>query len=216
MPIVPDVLTGIPRSRRGFLGGVLLAGNRPAEESQLRFSRLSAGRLGSAPIRPPAQPVAKRPAEGFPGFPTPAPHPVRAANPGGPPGRDGLRCGAAVGGQRVAIRISASMDEVPSGTSPRGGNPASCSVFQPESVLAARTCSTPLRSHSRSTPCCHHRSWQTSEPRRSGPASYMCFLFTFASALFKSSFTLSFTIRLIKSKGMGLSSGNLTELFPVL
>jgi len=27
----------------------------------------------------------------------PSPHPVRAASPGGPPGRDGLRCGAGVG-----------------------------------------------------------------------------------------------------------------------
>ena len=37
--------------------------------------------------------------------------------------------------------------------------------------------------------------------------------FRFASALCKFSFTLNFTILLIRSKGIGLSSGNLTEPF---
>jgi hypothetical protein len=31
----------------------------------------------------------------------PSPHPVRAVNPGDPPGRDGLWCGAGVGGSAL-------------------------------------------------------------------------------------------------------------------
>ena len=42
------------------------------------------------------------------------------------------------------------------------------------------------------------------------------FFFPFAAALAKFSFTLNFTILLIKSKGMGLSNGNLTVPLPPL
>jgi hypothetical protein len=45
-------------------------------------------------------------------------------------------------------------------------------------------------------------------------ANVLYFFLLFASALAKFSLTLNFTIRLIKSKGIGLSSGNLTVPFP--
>ena len=60
------------------------------------------------------------------------------------------------------------------------------------------------------------------QPGRAAPSCYAdlgCdgyFFFALEAALFRLSFTLSFTIWLIRSKGTGLSRGNLTVLFAAL